>query len=283
MRPTIATVSLGAIAHNYGQACRLAPASRSIAVIKANAYGHGLVKVAEELQDMVPAFAVAFMEEAVQLRDAGISKPILILQGVDQATEISVATASNFWLLMHRQQQLDWLLSAKLKDPVRVWLKVDTGMHRFGLAPDTLDHIYPLLESSANVQQGPVLCTHLASADDLSDPMTRQQVDIIRMCSKKHELTVSIANSAGILQWPEAHAEWNRPGYMLYGSSPTGLLDNDSSVLHPAMSMCSHKQGRFFSFLRSPVQFPIRTIWPPRRSPPRVPASRQAPRRCSCP
>jgi alanine racemase len=239
MRPTIATVSLGAIAHNYRQACNLAPASRSIAVIKANAYGHGLVKVAEELQDMVPAFAVAFMEEAVQLRDAGISKPILILQGVNQATEISVATASNFWLLMHRQQQLDWLLSAKLKDPVRVWLKVDTGMHRFGLAPDTLDHICPLLESSANVHEGPVLCTHLASADDLSDPLTRQQVNIIRECSRKHGLAVSIANSAGILQWPETHAEWNRPGYMLYGSCPTGSLVNDSAGLQPAMSMCS--------------------------------------------
>ena len=239
MRPTIATVSLGAIAHNYGQACRFAPASRSIAVIKANAYGHGMVKVAEQLQDMVPAFAVAFIEEAVQLRDAGISKPILVLQGVNHAAEISEAAAGNFWLLMHRQQQLDWLLSAKLKDPVRVWLKVDTGMHRFGLAPDTLDLICPKLDTSANVQADVVLCTHLASADDLSDPQTREQVDIIRACSNKHGLAVSIANSAAILQWPEAHAKWNRPGYMLYGSCPTGSTDNDSFDLHPAMSMCS--------------------------------------------
>jgi alanine racemase len=239
MRPTIAMVNLDAIAHNYRQACRLAPASRSIAVIKANAYGHGLVKVAEELQDMVPAFAVAFIEEAVQLRDAGISKPILILQGVNQAAEIIEAAANNFCLLLHRQQQLDWVLSAKLKSPVRVWLKVDTGMHRFGLAPDMLEQICTALESSTNVQADPVLCTHLASADDLSDPLTRHQVNIIRECSRKHGLAVSIANSAGILHWPESHAEWNRPGYMLYGSCPTGSLKNDSSGLHPAMSMCS--------------------------------------------
>lgn len=239
MRPTTATVNLDAIAHNYGQACRFAPASRSIAVIKANAYGHGIVKVAEHLQDMVSAFAVAFMEEAVQLREAGISKPILVLQGVNNAAEISEAAASNFWLLMHRQQQLDWLLSAKLEDPVRVWLKVDTGMHRLGLAPAALDIICPALDASANVHADVVLCTHLASADKLSDPQTRKQAGIIRACSKRHRLAVSMANSAAILHWPETHAKWNRPGYMLYGNCPTGSTANDSFDLHPAMSMCS--------------------------------------------
>lgn len=239
MRPTTATVNLDAIAHNYGQACRFAPASGNIAVIKANAYGHGAVKVAEKLQDMVPVFAVAFIEEATQLRDAGIDKPILVLQGVNDAAEISEAAASNFWLLMHRQQQLDWLSSAKLKNPVRVWLKMDTGMHRLGFTPDSLDLICPALDASANVQADVVLCTHLASADDPSDPQTREQVDIIRACSKRHGLAVSIANSAAILQWPVTHAQWNRPGYMLYGNCPIRSINNDAFDLHPAMFMCS--------------------------------------------
>ena len=193
MRPTTATVRLADIVHNYQLACRLAPASKSIAVIKANAYGHGMLKVAQELQTLVPAFAVALVEEAVLLRDAGITRPILVLQGVNDAADIKEAAARDFWL------------------------KLETGMHRFGLVPDELDQICTDLRSSTGIQQDLVLCTHLACADDLADPMTRQQVSLIRSSSEKHSLGLSIANSAGILHWPETHAGWNRPGYMLYG------------------------------------------------------------------
>ncbi len=213
---------------------------KAIAVIKANAYGHGMVGVAQHLQAMVPAFAVAFIDEAVQLRDAGISKPILILQGVSRAADIAEAAARGFWLLVHHQQQLDWLMSAKLPTPVRVWLKVDTGMNRLGFAAGcSLTRFTAELCSSPNVQQGMVVCTHLACADELDNPMTRQQVSVIRSCAAKHELALSIANSAGILHWPESHAQWNRPGYMLYGLCPTGSFGGDPHGLLPAMTMNS--------------------------------------------
>jgi len=239
MRPTSATVRLGAIVDNYRHAAQLASASKSIAVIKANAYGHGMLKVAQALEAVVPAFAVAFIEEAVQLRDAGIRKPILVLQGATRAADITEAVANNFWLMLHNRRQIEWVLSSESSDPVKVWLKVDTGMHRLGLAPGVLEQVCGALVSSPNVQQGMVLCTHLACADDLASPMTGLQVNTIRNCSQKHKLGLSIANSAGILFWPESHAEWNRPGYMLYGNCPTGSFGNDTSGLSPAMTMKS--------------------------------------------
>lgn len=239
MRPTFATVSLEAIASNYRLAKSLAPASKSIAVIKANAYGHGMVKVARHLQDMVPAFAVAFIDEAVQLRDAGINKPILVLQGVHRAADLAEVVAKDLWLMLNQQQQIEWVLSARLAGPVRAWLKLDTGMHRLGISPEKLDQACEDLGSSVNVQPGLVLCTHLACADDLKSSMTRQQVGLIRSSTAKYNFELSIANSAAILHWPEAHAGWNRPGYMLYGSCPTGSFDNVAAGLQPAMGMYS--------------------------------------------
>ncbi|MGB7453519.1 MAG: alanine racemase [Lysobacterales bacterium] len=239
MRPTSATVRLADIDGNCQMANRLAPGSQSIAVIKANAYGHGMVKVAQHLQDLVPAFGVALIEEAVQLRDAGIVKPILIMQGPGRSGELNEAVARGFWLLLHQQQQVDWVLSAKLAGPLMVWLKMDTGMHRLGFAPDAIDPVCAGLRSSPNVQQAPVLCTHLACADDLADPMTRKQVQVVRDSASRNGLELSIANSAGILFWPESHALWNRPGYMLYGLCPTGSPDVGAHGLRPAMTMSS--------------------------------------------
>jgi alanine racemase len=239
MRPTKAIVRLDAIAHNYRLAKRLTPASKNIAVIKANAYGHGMLEVARELERDVPAFAVAFMDEAVQLREAGIGKPILVMQGASHASDIAQAAANDFWLMLHDQQQTGWVLSENPAEPVTVWLKVDTGMHRFGLAPVLLDEICMKLQASPNVRQEIALCTHLACADDLDNPMTGQQVRALRSCAGKYNLALSIANSAGILCWPETHAEWNRPGYMLYGNSPMSSTSGESFGLLPAMTMSS--------------------------------------------
>ena len=239
MRPTSATVRLADIAANYRLANSLAPGSKSMAVIKANAYGHGMVSVARHLEDIVPAFAVAFIEEAVRLRDAGVAKPILVLQGINHVSELPEAVDKDLWLLLHRQQQVDWLLSARLARPLRVWLKVDTGMHRLGFAAAALDPVCAALRSSANAENGVVLCTHLARADLPDDPMTPQQVGSLRACATKYGLGMSIANSAGILFWPESHAQWNRPGYMLYGLSPSGAIGGDPHGLKPAMTMNS--------------------------------------------
>ncbi|MGA9574973.1 MAG: alanine racemase [Lysobacterales bacterium] len=235
----MATVRLQDIAGNYRLADSLAPASQSIAVIKANAYGHGMLKVARCLQSMAPAFAVASVDEAVRLRDAGIGKPILVMQGISRASDLAEAAAGRFWLMLHTQQQVEWLLSAKLQDSVGVWLKVDTGMHRLGFSLHDLDRLCDKMCSSFNTRQAPVLCTHLACADNIADPMTRLQVETIRDCAGKFHLDLSIANSAGILFWPESHAHWNRPGYMLYGQCPSGSFGGDRHGLLPAMTLNS--------------------------------------------
>ena len=239
MRPTKATVHLSAIAHNLQVAQELAPRSKIIAVIKANAYGHGAIEVARSLEASVPAFAVAFIDEAVQLRDAGISQPILILQGTTTEADVTEAAAKDFWLMIHSGQQLDRVLHAKIPAPVRVWIKTDSGMHRLGLRTQQLDKAINDLRSSRNVHKDMVLCSHLACADEADNAMTLRQVKHTRNLARKYGLPLSIANSAGILRWPDSHADWNRPGYMLYGNTPVVSEIHTQVGLMPAMNLQS--------------------------------------------
>jgi len=239
MRPTKATVRLGAVANNLQVAQRLAPQSKIMAVIKANAYGHGVVEVAGALQNNVAAFAVAFFDEAVQLRDVGITQPILVLQGTTTDEDVAEAAAKDFWLMVHCQQQVESVLGAKLSTPVHVWIKADTGMHRLGLDALELDDVFNTLSASANVYPDMILCSHLACADEPDNPLTMQQVNKTREYAVKYGLPVSIANSAGILSWPQSHADWVRPGYMLYGNSPLAPGTVPDPGLVPAMSMNS--------------------------------------------
>jgi alanine racemase len=236
-RKTIAFVDLQAIRENYSLACKLAPESKNIAVIKADAYGHGMLRVAEALQDVAPAFAVAILEEALELRAAGISQPILVLEGANDAQACEVAAANELSLVVHNQEQVSQLLEASLSGDVPLWLKVDTGMHRIGFAPDDLK---PALERlQAGGHDVSVICTHLACADELESDATQQQLDVFKACVSGFDLPTSISNSAGILAWPESHADWNRPGYMLYGNSPMTTDVGPASGLQPAMSLRS--------------------------------------------
>ena len=236
-RKTEALIDLDAIRENYALAGRLAPQSKSIAVIKADAYGHGMLRVAEALQDVVPAFAVATIDEALELRGAGISTPLLVLEGVNSVEACEMAAANDLSLVVHSHEQVSGLLQAKLASPVSVWLKVDTGMHRLGLSPGDLKPALDRLHAGGrNVS---VLCTHLACADDLSSDVTREQIEIFLACTSGQNLPLSISNSAGILAWPQSHADWNRPGYMLYGNTPMTTDVESARGLRPAMILRS--------------------------------------------
>lgn len=239
MRPTTAIIRLSALHQNLKTAEEFAPASKNVAVIKANAYGHGAVEVARALQSAVPAFAVAFFDEAVQLRDAGITRPILVLQGTSRDADVKEAACRDFWLMVHNQQQVEAVLSSSATRRVSVWLKADTGMHRLGLEPGALESACESLSSSRNVRKGMVLCTHLACADELENPLTQQQVAKLRSYAESRNLPLSIANSAAIMCWPQSHAAWNRPGYMLFGNSPLGHFGGNAAGLRPAMTMRS--------------------------------------------
>jgi len=238
-RPTFAIIDTQAFVANYRYAKSLAPQTRAVAVVKANAYGHGAVALAIALGDEADAFGVACSEEAMELRESGIRNAIVLLEGVFEPSELGTAALHDFMLTVHSQSQLEWLLSARLARPLRVWLKVDTGMHRLGFAPADLPAAYRRLMDSPNVAEV-VLMTHFACADEMDNTATPRQLSLFRDITKGIEAPLSLANSAAVMAWPETHGDWIRPGIMLYGSSP---LDNDAThraPLHPVMRLESH-------------------------------------------
>ncbi len=236
-RKTEAIIDLEAIRRNYAYACRLAPHSKSIAVIKADAYGHGILRVAQALRSEAPAFAVATLEEALELRDGGISQALLVLEGTHSVAACEVAARNKLSVVVHNQQQVSHVLQARLSSDVPLWLQVDTGMHRLGFDPGEVRSTLDRLRSGRrNVA---VVCTHLSCADRLVCDTTQRQLERFRACVSGIDLPTSISNSAGILAWPDSHADWNRPGYMLYGHSPMNRDLESASELQPAMTLRS--------------------------------------------
>ncbi|MDA9919493.1 alanine racemase [Porticoccaceae bacterium] len=239
-RPTIAKIDLDALRHNYGLAESLAPGSQTIPMVKANAYGHGAIEVANALASMAPAFGVACIEEAIALRDANISQPILLLEGTFIADEVVQAEHYNLWLMVENQPQLDAILAADLSHQIKVWLGVDTGMHRLGFQPKDLAAAYSALKESRNVHNEIVVTSHFACADDLNSQATNKQIATfdqhLPSDSDQALPLTSLANSAAILAWPAAQRDWQRPGYMLYGNSPFAQPQANADQLRPVMS-----------------------------------------------
>lgn len=218
-RPTYAIVDLGAFVSNYRTAKAMAPGRRALAVIKANAYGHGAVVLAKALAPEADAFAVACTEEAMELRESGIDNPIMLLEGVFEPGELTLASEQRLDIVVHNAQQAAWLDSAKLSRPLRVWLKVDTGMHRLGFAPDELAARFRQLENHPNIDEV-IVITHFARADEPDQPMTEQQLGRLMASLEGITAPLCLANSAAAMAWPQIRGDWIRPGIMLYGASP---------------------------------------------------------------
>lgn len=236
-RPTSAIIDLKALRENFYLAQQLAPNSKSMPMVKANAYGHGMIEVANALADSAPAFGVACIEEALALRKANIKQPILLLEGPHSADEIGIAAKHGFWLMLENHNQLQAILSAHLSNPISVWLKLDTGMHRLGFKPEDLQHIYKQLSDSANVADDIVLATHFACADDLESDFTDRQLQCFNSAIDTLDFPAptSLANSAAILGWPSIEDNWQRPGYMLYGASPFSKPQKNADQLQQVM------------------------------------------------
>jgi alanine racemase len=239
MRPNQALVDLDALRHNARHARALAPASQLMAVVKANAYGHGIGPAGLALEPLVDALAVACTEEAQALRAAGVTAPIALLEGAFSADEVGFAQRENCWLTVDNEQQLHWLEQASLPAPVTVWLKIDTGMHRLGMAPAEVGSAYRRLRACPNVADGIVLCTHFASADQLASDQTRNQLAAFAAACRGIEAPRSTANSPALLAWPQAHLDWVRPGYMLYGNSPFDHDHPNTAALRHVMTLKS--------------------------------------------
>ncbi|MGZ8251365.1 MAG: alanine racemase [Methylophilaceae bacterium] len=223
-RPAVAHIRLDAFRHNY-RVAKQCHGGKALAVVKANAYGHGAIACAQAIADEADGFAVAAIEEALALRQAGITAPILLLEGFFEEAELPLIVENKLWIVIHHRWQVDMLLASKLAQPLQVWLKMDSGMHRVGLSPAEYASAYVRLSQHANVAKL-VLMSHFANADDLQSAHTQQQVEVFRQTiaaiDKPSTLPqeISLANSAAILGWPQAHGSWSRPGIMLYGASP---------------------------------------------------------------
>ena len=231
-----AVVDAAALRHNLRQVRRVAPDSRVMAVIKANAYGHGLVPAAKALAE-ADGFAVARLEEGLALRNAGLTNRILLLEGVFSPEQLAIAAREHFELMIHDPEQLALLEGLSGTAAVTTWIKVDSGMNRLGFRLDEFAAAYERLRRNPHVQSEPTLVTHLASADDRRDPKTRQQLEAFSAATAGLPGPRSIANSAGVLAWPAARADWVRPGLMLYGASPFPSGTGAELGLRPAMTL----------------------------------------------
>jgi alanine racemase len=234
-RPARALLDAAALRHNLAEVRRRAPRSRVMAVIKANGYGHGVAWVAGTL-DGADTFGVASVEEGVALRDAGIAKPICVLEGFFEPSELPLFDRHQLSSVVHHEAQLRALETAQLTRPIAIWIKLDTGMHRLGFSPDRFTSVWERLKSNKNVGELRVL-SHFANADERNDPMTSEQLKIFRTASAHGGLEASIANSAGVLAWADAHLDWVRPGIMLYGGSPIAGTSAQSLDLRPVMTL----------------------------------------------
>ncbi|MDX2367227.1 MAG: alanine racemase [Colwellia sp.] len=234
-RKTQAIINLSALKNNYNKIANLAPQSKTIAVIKANAYGHGAIEIAKSLHSLVPAFAVAFIDEAIVLRNAGITLPILILEGPLDEEDFALAKQHDFWLMLHNEEQVSWLTQLPSYTE-KLWLKVDTGMNRLGFTPEYAEQV---LASLTNEQkEALVLCSHFSNADEIDNPKTQVQITCLKALAKKYSCQFSLANSAGIINWPQSHADFNRLGIALYGANPT-TIKNMPFKLTPVMTLQS--------------------------------------------
>ncbi|PKY10886.1 alanine racemase [Acidithiobacillus marinus] len=239
-RPIVAEISRSALAHNLRVAQTHAPRSRIMAAVKANAYGHDVQLCAPVLADAgVDAFAVASLEEAETIHALNLAKPICLLGGPFADEEVSVAAERGYWLVIHEDRQLRWMENCAAQQDLQIFIKVDTGMHRLGFAPERLPEIFAKLQAYPHWQVLGLM-SHLARADHTEDPFNAQQIGVFDQTLQNFSgLTLgqhSLANSGAVLALPAAHQYWVRPGLMLYGLSPFAGWNGIDIGLQPVLS-----------------------------------------------
>jgi alanine racemase len=241
-RPTTATIHLDALRYNLARVRALAPHSKVMAVVKADGYGHGLERVARALAG-ADAFGVAALADAERIRAAGLSNRIVLLSGIDDPADLLLLRALDMDTVVHHDSQVAMLEAdaAHLEataQPLRVWLKLDTGMHRLGFAAERAHEIHARLAALRNVAPDIPLMTHFASSDAFDGAQTPAQIALFEKVAD-FDGARSLANSAGVLGWPAAHADWVRAGGALYGLSVVAHMCGADFGLKPAMTLAT--------------------------------------------
>lgn len=235
----VANIDLAALKHNLEQVKRLTPNSKVMSVIKANAYGHGTIQIAQALAE-TDAFAVARLSEGIKLREAGIQKAIVLLGGVLTAEELLIAAELSLSIVFHNQSQIDLLSQTQIsKSLTFCWLMVETGMNRLGFPANKVDEALHHLTQSNKISGSIGLMSHFANADCVGDPRNQQQLENLKHCSAKSNTPISMANSGAILSFSASHGDWVRPGLMLYGVSPFENKSASDLGLKPVMQLRS--------------------------------------------
>lgn len=251
MRPARALIDLQAFCDNYRLAKELTN-SRALAVVKADAYGHGAVRCAEALGELADGFAVACIEEALALREAGIQAPILLLEGFFEASELPLLVEHNLWCVVHALWQVELIEQAHLRTPITAWLKLDSGMHRVGISPADYAQAYQRLLASGKVAKV-VVMSHFSSADELDNPRSDEQLAQFVAACEGLSAQVSLRNSPAVLGWPHVPSDWVRPGLMLYGASPFEQPHPQADRLAPVMTL----ESRVISVRDLPAGEPV--------------------------
>ena len=238
-RPIEAHIDLSALRSNLELARRAAPGAKVLAVLKANAYGHGLLRCARAL-GAADGFALLEIDAAVRLREAGFRQPVLLLEGVFDSRELAVAAEQGFACALHHADQVAMLRDLPAAARIDCFVKLNTGMNRLGMAPRALGAVLEALAADARVRST-TLMTHFACADD--ERGIGEQFSVFTAAARGRALPFSCANSAAILRYPEAHGDWIRPGIMLYGASPFADRPAATLGLRPVMTLASRIIG----------------------------------------
>jgi len=234
-RPARACINLQALQHNFSRVQQAAPHSKIMAIIKANAYGHGLVRMAQAMP-AADAFGVACLDEAISLREAGFDRRIVLLEGLFTAEDVGLINGYRLDVVLHHDSQLLLLEQGRLLRPLDVWIKLDTGMHRLGFEPDSVAAVSARLRRIRQVGNIHYM-SHFCCADDLDSTATDRQLQVFQDAVATDSAAQTLANSAAILGWPATHRDWVRPGIMLYGSSPLSGHDAQTLNLQPVMTL----------------------------------------------
>lgn len=235
-RRVTATIHLDALRHNLAQVRARVPDSKVMAVVKADGYGHGLERVVRALAD-ADAFGVASIADGERIRALGLPHRIVVLSGIDEADDVAAMHALSLEPVIHHACQLPWLEADTDPRPLPVWLKVDSGMHRLGFAPSDVAAVHARLSALPQVAGRIQLLSHFARSDEFDIDATPQQIDTFSAATRSFGGERSLANSAAILGWPVAHADWVRAGGVLYGVSVVAGRSGSEFGFRPAMTL----------------------------------------------
>lgn len=256
-RPIKAVLSRRNLLHNVSLIRQQAPRAKLIAMVKANAYGHGLRSVSKRLESHVDLLGVASIDEALALRKVGVKTPILLMEGVFTPHEIKDAAHENCHVVFHEPQQLAWLQQST--QMIKAWLKVDTGMGRLGFSSQEAEATFNQMAQYHHITQPIRILSHFACADNPEHPLNQQQINLFNALRKQIKTEYSLCNSGGIFLFPQHHYDFVRPGISLYGASPftnkTGLELGLQPVMTLKTKLIAVKQKTKGSFLGYGARF----------------------------